>query len=154
MKKGISTLIDYSLKLNLNDLHRYLIRQLDTKPQGKICIHPECQREVSTKLRSFKRKIDSNTEDDAAKLQKISLRSFSLTFEWKEHCFLCGKVCIPDPKHPDRQEYKRATTLPFKDQMLRNCENRNDIWSSEVKHRLFNCIDLVQVEARYHKSCH
>ena len=33
------------------------------------------------------------------------------------------------------------------------CKHFGDPWTSEIKHRLNNCVDLVAEEARYHEQC-
>ena len=57
--------------------------------------------------------------------------------------------------HPDRQNYHWVQTLGFKESLLKLCSEkieRGDSWVSDVKNRVLNCIDLVQVNGRYHKQ--
>ena len=44
-------------------------------------------------------------------------------------------------------------TLESKENILAVCSKRNDQLAKDVKERVINCVDLVQVEARYHDSC-
>ena len=57
----------------------------------------------------------------------------------------CGNVCIDDVRF--------VMTLESKDSILSGCEKRKDDLAKEVKERLINCVDLVQVEAHYHDNC-
>ena len=76
------------------------------------------------------------------------------TFKWKENCFLCGKVALNDPKHPDRGKIVEARTLELKDNIISLCKQRNDEWAEAIEHRISNCIDFVASEAVYHPRCY
>ena len=45
------------------------------------------------------------------------------------------------------------TYLEFKDNILLACSKRTDSVAEQIKHRVINCVDLVQVGARYHENC-
>ena len=74
--------------------------------------------------------------------------------------FYCGLEAKKDKKHPGRRkgEIHYATTLPFRENVLALCDRKlqkgENYWAAQVKHRLLNCSDLVQAEARYHHTCH
>ena len=86
------------------------------------------------------------------------LSSYSQTkvgpFNWQECCFICGNEIISDTKHPDRVNNVSVRTITFKQKMIQLCEERNDKWASEVKHRLNSCFDLVASDSNYHFSCY
>ena len=90
------------------------------------------------------------------KKQRLSsLRANSNSFNWQQQCLFCGKNAEDDPKHPHKKEIRIASTLPFHNKVVQFCnEKRKDQWGDEVKRRVINCTDFVQIGARYHKSCH
>ena len=49
------------------------------------------------------------------------------------HCFYFGSPCVPDPKHPTRKTIRNVCTLPFKQSVLKTCDQRNDKWAEEVR---------------------
>ena len=117
----------------------------------------------------IKRFLESSRErsDVETVARKIPLRSDikSSKFIWKEHCLLCGEKCcvIRDPKHPDRwhEAYEchtsdRGKREPFKNCVLKVCDDRDDQWSDEVRTRLCDrrcSYDLHSADARYHDDC-
>ena len=76
-------------------------------------------------------------------------------FSWKEQCFICGKECKEDKRHPDRRPIYQVTFLHYRETIL-NISNfrKEDPWGLEVKRRIINCIDLVPEKIRYHDDCH
>ena len=46
-----------------------------------------------------------------------------------------------------------ASSLEFRDNLLKTCERRDDIWGNDVKLRIVNCNDFPAVKARYHARC-
>ena len=46
-----------------------------------------------------------------------------------------------------------ARSLEFRDNILKTCERRDDVWGNEVKLRIVNCSDFPAAEARYHIKC-
>ena len=47
-------------------------------------------------------------------------------FSWKTCCFLCSKEAERDDKHPNRKQIFNVTMIPFRNQVLEHCRNRND----------------------------
>ena len=58
----------------------------------------------------------------------------------------CGKSAMVDSRHPEKKVIT-VTTLPLRCKLLECCDQRGDLWASEVKNRLHGCIDLVAAEA-------
>jgi len=82
------------------------------------------------------------------------LRSATVCFSWKEHCFLCGKVAVGKTGKPIKQEVSSVMTLGSRDALLKVISDRKDEWRIEVKCRLQMCTDLPSEEAIYHRACH
>ena len=81
------------------------------------------------------------------------LRSIMEPFSWKTCCFLCSKEAERDSKHPNRKQIFNVTLIPFRNQVLEHCWNRNDEWANIVETRISCSNDLVADEAVYHKEC-
>ena len=83
-------------------------------------------------------------------------------FDFKMHCLFCDKDCEPvSSKHPDRWEQvvqceKKGISgaSPFKQIVLKSCNDRNDSWSREVSMRCHGVHDLAAAEAQYHVRCY
>ena len=56
-------------------------------------------------------------------------------------------------KNKKRNPVGYVSTLPFKNQVLKVCDRRQDDWGEEVRLRTMACNDLVAAEARYHYNC-
>jgi hypothetical protein len=82
-----------------------------------------------------------------------TLRSASNDFDWKENCFICRQQALYDFRHPDRTDIIMVESLELKGRMTQICIDRGDKLADEVSCRLRSCIDLVAVEARYHRNC-
>ena len=76
---------------------------------------------------------------------------------WKEDCFYCGDLCVDeyDGRHSTRYSatIRMATSLNFKENLMKVCAERDDVWANEVKLRIVNCHDFRAVKARYHDYC-
>jgi hypothetical protein len=55
--------------------------------------------------------------------------------------------------HLHQEERSFRTLALVKGRMTQLCIDRGDKWADEVSCRLRSCIDLVAVEARYHRNC-
>ena len=148
-RKGILTLINYSEKRGRDELHTYLNQCISGDPIEAVLVHPNCRRDFTDKKRI---QLHSDVEDLEIPGAK-RLRSSSLPFNWKEDCMLCGKPAIFDTRHPERQRVYKVSTIPMRCNLLECCQERGDLWASEVEKRLQGCIDLVAAEAGYHHSC-
>ena len=122
---------------------------------GGLCyvkVHLRCQKNLSNVVRR-KRKQESYQNSAEEKPPKITRRR-SNKFNWKDDCLFCGKSCKPDKKHLERSKVFSVTTIEYKQNITQMCDKHfGDPWTSEIKHRLNNCVDLVAEEARYHEQC-
>ena len=139
--RGLQTLIDFSIARGNLLLHNHLVKQQQLRNSGnnvKLLVHKSCRRDFSNKRRSTL--PEKETEDSLAKKKRLtSLRSKTDAFHWKEHCLFCGNTVKFDPKHPNRNDFRLATTLPFRDNVVQFCtEKRTDQWGDEVKKRIIN----------------
>lgn len=140
-EKGLSTLREASLQRGDNEL----ITVLDVT--STVLIHRDCRRDYTDKRR-IKRHLDIQEKESTQRCSSKCLRSSS-TFEWKDDCFFCGKSI----KAKSEETYS-VRTLPFHANVLAKCNERDDEWGLQVKGRLQDCVDLVAVDAVYHKYCH
>ena len=86
---------------------------------------------------------------------KFVSSSFQLDiFKWKESCFLCGKVALKDPKHPDHDKIAEARTIKLKNNIISLCKQRNDEWAGAIEQRISGCIDFVASKTVYHPGCY
>ena len=143
-KNGIETLIEYSKLFNLNHL---------SSQEATVKVCKKCQKNVGNLIR--KRKADPTFNIDcASKVAKVTTRGSVDGFKWKIQCLICGKPCAVDHKHSDRRKIWSATFLHYKNTILEFCDTRqNDEWGEQVRSRVINCCDLVQVEARHQEDC-
>ena len=146
---GLESLIIFSRLREEKDLTTYL----EGNPVG-LKVHTECRKRYTSKRR-FEQQMRAKTACETESKPAKRLRStVSVTFDYKEHCLLCGESAEIDRKHPDRDKISRVETIEVRTTLLQHCEKRNDKWALDVKGRLNNCIDLVAVEAVYHRRCH
>ena len=66
---------------------------------------------------------------------------------------MCTKAISVQNRNKLCDKAHEVQTLPIRDRFLKHALERSDKWGDEVAKRLQNCIDLVAVEARYHKQC-
>ena len=145
-EKGLRTLLELARERNLEELHRHLEIKSTTNPIGTVHVHHACRRKFV--------KRGKGSEVSLEPLNKKLRSSLPKAFEWKKDCFLCGEEAVVDKRHPGRkQKVVQVQSLPFRENILRACEGRNDSWGREVQHRLETCIDLVAAEAIYHENC-
>ena len=71
--------------------------------------------------------------------------------EWNTHCLLCGDALDFISKHPNRNRTHNVE-MPPTSSIRAVCKSRGDAWATEVELRLPGCIDLVAVEAEYHRQ--
>jgi hypothetical protein len=132
------------------DLEMYL---LSNPPL--VHVHIQCRRNFVCDRKFeqfFKRSNETIAEED--KLSSKKLRSASVPFDWKQHCFFCCKSCVIDERHPESKDNVRTVhTLELRDSVLQQCAKRTDAWSLEEQSKLLMCCDLVAAEAVYHTLC-
>ena len=158
--RGIKTLIQRS-KTKADGFHIQLEALLNESGEDvSINVHKSCystytSKEKLTKHLTLKRKHSSTDQLNV----RIS-RSQVPDFDFKLHCLICGKVCLPKyTKHPDRWDWviqcetKDRPGLPtFKDVLLDICEQRHDEWGRQVEIRIKGA--LTDLPAADHKRCY
>ena len=156
---GVERLRAASLKRGDN-LHE----KLSDNPDEKYWCHKNCISSYGSKhhIKSFLRVKQKDFENIGEPPQKRNRRSDQETFIFKEHCIICGKVCLDlDPRHPERwrpvsqcRTADRGNRETFKDTILKRCEERNDEWGDEVYLRIQGALsDLHAADAQYHRDC-
>ena len=153
--KGPTSLITFSAQQQDYDLNNYLSRkQAESDRVTGVYVHEKCRRDYNNR----KRILSLKPESELKKL-KIETRKSTENFDQLLHCFLCGKACAQDLKHPKRIDCHYALTFEVRNTILRNChqridEHRDDEWAPQVQGRVYSCIDFVAAEARYHAACY
>lgn len=110
-------------------------------------MHQKCRRDFTDANRLI-------TEKSLVAPLTVKKVKRSGAFYWKRDCFIYCKQTLADARHPDRIDVQMVTTIPFHENLLQICHERNDAWSSEVKIQLHNHIDLFAADAIYQKSCY
>jgi len=143
--RGLHTLIDFSGKHGDHNLTDYLLSN-----PSVVMVHGCCRKTYTTK-RNFDQAVADSQASESNK--RKSLRSSAVSFDWKQHCFICGEVAQVDVKHPDRSHVTRVESLTIHNRMKELCAKRNDQLGEDVLRRLNSCVDLVAAEGRYHPQC-
>eukprot|EP00111_Clytia_hemisphaerica_P013651 TCONS_00040128-protein len=132
-QKGLKTLKKLAKERKLEDLSSELKKQ-------PLYVHHDCRRKFIDKRRS------SGGNEPCRKRLRSSVDSED-QFKWKIHCFFCGK----------EKDHKNSTsdveTIPILNNILKQCEVRDDDWGNLVRNRLLPSIDIVADEGFYHRSC-
>ena len=107
--EGINTMIQCS-KERGDDIHMKLQEILDSSGENatvechKACYCAYTSRQNLAKYLAKKRREGFATSDSEQPSTRVR-RSYLPKFQFKKHCLICGKECLPsDPKHPDRWE--------------------------------------------------
>ena len=115
--KGLTSLIAFSDQREDYDLNNYLSRkQAESDRVTGVYVHKKCRKDYNNHKRILSLKPDSQL-----KKVKIKTRKSTENFDWLLHCFLCGKTCAQDPKHPKRSDCHYASTFEITNTILRNC---------------------------------
>ena len=153
--KGLTSLIAFSAQREDYDLNNYLSRkQAESDRVTGVYVNEKCRRDYNNRKR-----ISFLKPDSQLKQLKIETRKSTENFDWLLHCFLCGKTCAQDLKHPKRSDCHYASTFEIKNTILRNFrqrieKHRDDEWALQIQRRVYSCIDFVVAEARYHAACY
>ena len=132
--------------------------------QATVELHKGCYCSFTSKTH-IKQLVAKKRKDDSIDIDEVPVsrirRSQVEDFDIKKQCLFCAKACEPvDPKHPDRwnrvvqcERKGLKDAHPFKDVVLQCCD-RNDAWSTEVEIRCHGVHDLAAAEAQYHIRCY
>ena len=141
-KKGLPTLVKYFEEFETN-------RELPD--QGSVRIHKQCRKNIGNALSALSRKRKSGETNSGGPV-KIT-RSQLPSFVWNANCLFCGSPCEKDSKNPGRAVLREVREETFRETVLQHCNNRDDMWGDEVRHRVLNCHNIVMMKARYHQRC-
>jgi len=145
---GLNTLRTFCDMCGQSDLSYYL----SSNPRV-VVVHVACRKKFTDKRRVCN--LAANTGACKKTCTSKKLRSSAPSFNWKQHCFLCGEPAVFDKKHREKwAELRQVKSLEIRDNVLVTCGNRLDSWGLEVRCRLEMCSDLHAVDAVYHVRCH
>jgi len=125
---------------NYIKLHSYL----STKPSA-VGVHIIGHRSYQYIYMDRRTRPEKKQPIDRRTASKI-LRSSSSSFNRKQHCFFCAKLCDYD----ENKTRHVMEVLEMYDEVLDMCVIRDDAMGVDVKSRLMTCNDLVAEEAVYH----
>ena len=83
--------------------------------------------------------------------KKSRPRHLEGAFNWKQFCLFCGEECNPFEKR--KPDYSSVETIEVREKICYIGQLRTDPKVLEVYYRILSCVDLVAVEAIYHKHC-
>ena len=113
---GVTTLIKFSKQWNNDKLVKHLTCQRDNN--GEVLIHSKCHKDYTNR-----RRLDNFLKKEVVNDRKTTRQSME-QFDWKEQCFCCGADASKDKKQPDRNIVHLATTIPFRNKVLKLCEQK------------------------------
>ena len=110
--------------------------------------HTDCRNYLTDKRRILvaKSRVANYTSEAKKKLRS------HLYFDLRDHCLFCGFPAKVNGKKRGNDVYS-AKIFDFQKTIEKNCEERNDSWSREVKARLGMINDLHAADAVYHQTC-
>ena len=164
--KGVKRLIECAKERNDSETYNILQAILNSQREDvSVELHKSCYCSFTSmdhikKLAGRKRKSESivSSEPSSSRIRRSQVREF----DFKTQCLFCSKTCEPiNPKHPtrwdrvvqcERKGIKGAP--PFKEFVLKCCDERNDSWSREVAISCHGVHDLAAAEAQYHVRCY
>ena len=83
-------------------------------------IQSKCRKDYTNQ-----RRLDSSLKKEVVNDRKTTRQSME-QFDRKKQCFYCGADASKDKKHPDRNIVHLATTIPFRNNILKLCEQKLD----------------------------
>lgn len=146
VQKGIKKIIECSLDRK-DSLH------LELEGKNVITVYVKCRQ-------NYTRPTRINTSEERFALEEpnngITLINSVSQFDFETGCFFCGEKCSLDVKYPShrRKSVHNVSSMAMRDNILRQCELRNDNWGNDVRSRICNVLDLVAIRARYHNACY
>ena len=107
------------------------------------CVHKQCR------LDYIRRPAVINTNNPPS----VSLRSSTVDFNFRTHCFLCGNFVTDREKLNKKVSYVSCKNKNVDNSILKVVDERKDDWSIEVKGRLAVVNDLRAEDSLYHVRC-
>ena len=155
VRSGIETLITTYDDLQKEELLQLLRAVKDSVNHHQIFVHNSCWKKLHNQARDVEASASQSSIEIPSKRRQSHQRKVKQEFQWKENCFLCGKVCgdngfgkwsLCDIIRKDKHESTR-------DKILELIGDKTDDNSLAIKCRVSSCSDLPAIEARYHVSC-
>ena len=117
---------------------------------SNIVYHSICRNGYTNpkKVEAAKRK---SKELDNSNVSPKKLRSSSVEFDFKLHCFFCTKKI--EIRRSD-VEWCNIEKLQTQNNILAKADERKDKLGRDVKGRISGIFDLKALEAKYHKICY
>ena len=131
-EKGIQTLLNFSKIRKIETVEQSL--KANIEKIAAVLVHKNCRRDFTDIKRSLR--ITETTQDDRTPTSTKWLRSSIEPFNWKGHCFLCGKDTVQDKKNPTRKSFHQVTFIGFHKNIIEQYRKRNDSWGDQVYTRL------------------
>ena len=141
-EKGINTIIKACQFHKDTEKENSIKKRLCSNPSTRYSVHSNCRKRY-TNLR----KVDVNTPP----VKKSRSRQSMGSFNWKQCCLFWGEECNTSEKR--KPDYSRVETIELRAKICNIGHISTDPKVLEVYHRILNCVDLVAVEAIYHKHC-
>jgi hypothetical protein len=145
-KKGLDTLKWYCEQKDDQHLAERIVEHEVSTESELPSVHVSCRKKYTDKKRL---QVIQKPTDEGNEASKKVLRSSSVIFDFKKHCFFCG-----DFVDRNKTGNRTVATLEILDSLKERCDKRNDKWGLEVKGRLEPHSDLVAPEGAYHKKCY
>ena len=140
-QKDLATLVKVGEERKMVDLNTYLARMNDSG--GVVMLHHNCRRKFT----------DARPKTTKNEVSEKKLRSSleSISFQWKEDCFLCSEKI--DDHNLKREGVSSVMTLPVKDKLIKRSNGRSHEWGERVLQKLLIFHDRVAEEIVYHNAC-
>ena len=152
VRSGIDTLIATCESLSKDELAVKLkaIREL---PQHNTYVHNVCRKRLLNKARDKdKEEKQSSCSEVPVKRRLSEVRQIEQKFEWKTHCFLCGKLCKRYEQFSTCEMKEKGNAKSTLNSILSLISEECNDHSMSIKRRLSCCSDLPAAEACYHVS--
>ena len=135
-------------------------RQSDIRVTAGDIVHSKCRKNHINKnyIDSYIRQKEKISQTDITSpteglKRKLRSEGDASHFDTKTHCFLCGLQKDIDVTKDD-PNFSRVKTSEFTKTIEKKCEERGDLWATEVKARLSYSPDCFAADAVYHRLCY
>jgi hypothetical protein len=142
-EKGVNIIIKACQFRKDKEEENSIKKRLDSNQLKPTCfVHRNCRKRY-TDLR----RVEISTPPAKKSRSRQSVGSFN----WKQCCLFCSEECNTFEKR--KPDYSRVETIELQDKIRTIGQLSTDPKVLEVYYRILNCVDLIAVEAIYHKHC-
>ena len=124
----------------------------------KCCVSTYTSKNHLKRFLSKRKYGNAGSDSEKTIPSKHSRRSSTSHFNFKDHCFICGEICLNlDCRHPDRcrRVIQCQSACCFKQNILNICNGRKDSQANEVRLRISAAVsDLHAANGQYHYNCY